>query len=142
MRKQRTENPQYLIRDRLQSRLNFVLQNSGTKKSLTLEKYIGCTSKKLAEWIESQFTKDMSWENKSEWNIDHTRPCASFDLTDDQQAKLCFNWRNLTPLTEVENKSKQHSYEPHDEVEWAHRMRILGYTGELFLLFEKDNASL
>lgn len=138
MRRQRIENPQFLIRDRLQSRLNFVLQNAGTKKSETLEKYVGCSSQKLAEWIESQFTEHMSWDNKSEWNIDHIRPCASFDLTDNEQAILCFNWRNLSPLGETENKSKQHSYEPHDEVEWVRRMRDLGYEGELFLLYEED----
>ena len=84
----------------------------------------------------------MSWENKGEWNIDHIRPCASFDLTDDKRARLCFNWRNLSPLGETENKSKQHSYEPHDGVEWAGRMRELGYDGELFLLFEEGRGVL
>ena len=140
MRNQRAENPQYIIRDRMQSRLNFILQNAGTKKSLTLEKYLGCSSHKLAEWIGSQFAESMSWENKGEWNIDHIRPCASFDLTEEAQAKPCFNWRNLSPLGEIENKTKQGKYEPRHEVGWAKRMRQQGYDGELFLLFEERDG--
>ena len=142
MKKQRAENPQYIMRDRLQSRLKFVLKNAGNKKSDTLEKYLGCSSKELGEWIESQFTNEMTWDNKDTWNVDHVRPCASFDLTDEVQAKVCFNWRNLKPLGESENKSKKDFYEPHDEVEWARRMRELGYDGELFLLFEEGRGGL
>ncbi len=142
MKTQRNENPQFMMRDRLQSRLNFVLQNVGSRKSDTLEKYLGCSSKQLAEWIESQFTKEMSWDNRGKWNVDHVRPCASFDLTDEYQAKVCFNWRNLMPLGEIENKSKQAKYEPHNEAEWSFRMRELGYEGELFLLFEEGNGGL
>ena len=50
--------------------------------------------------------------------------------------------QDLSPLGETENKSKQHSYEPQDEVEWARRMRELGYDGELFLLFEEGRGGL
>ena len=142
MRTQRIENPQYLIRDRLQSRLNYVLQNAGNKKSDHLENYLGCTCEELASWIESQFSAEMNWNNKGTWNVDHVRPCASFDLTDDAQAKVCFNWRNMKPLGEFENKSKKDSYEPHNEVEWAYMMRELGYEGELFLLFEEGRGGL
>ena len=136
MRKQRAENPQYLMRDRLQARLNFVLSNAGEKKSATLEKYIGCTCLELAKHIESQFVRGMHWENKGTWNIDHIRPCASFDLTDFDQAQVCFNWRNLSPLEETANKEKQHQYDRSDEQSWSKRMRDLGYEGELFLIFE------
>jgi hypothetical protein len=136
MRRQRAENPQYLMRDRLQARLNFVLSCAGEKKSATLEKYIGCTCLELANHIEAQFTRGMSWDNKGTWNIDHIRPCASFDLTNLDQAQVCFNWRNLRPLEETTNKEKQHRYDQTDERLWTKRMRDLGYDGELFLKFE------
>lgn len=136
MRKQRAVNPQYLMRDRLQARLNFVLSSSGQKKSATLEKYIGCTCSELATHIQAQFVSGMSWENKGSWNIDHIRPCASFDLTDFAQAQVCFNWRNLSPLDETANKAKQHQYDEADEQSWIKRMRSLGYEGELFLRFK------
>ena len=142
MRDQRKNNPQYAIRDRLQSRLNFALQNAGERKSESLEGYLGISCKDLANWIESQFVDGMSRVNKGTWNIDHIRPCASFDLTEDEQAKLCFNWRNLMPLDEFRNKSKQFEYEPHNELEWAEMVRELGYDGELFLIFEEGNGGL
>ena len=76
MRTLRQENPQYLVRDRIQSRLNTRLKSRGTKKSDTLENYCGCTIKILVVHIESQFKEGMTWENKGEWEIDHIKPCV------------------------------------------------------------------
>ena len=86
----------------------------------------------------------MTWDNWSHdgWHIDHKRPCASFNLVDTEQQRVCFNWRNLTPVWGQENMSKNDDYEPHHEVEWARRMRELGYEGELFLLFEEGRGGL
>jgi len=110
MRTQRNENPQYLIRDRIQSRLNTMLKSRGSKKSDTLENYCGCTIEMLVIHIESQFKQGMTWENKGEWEIDHIKPCALFDLTDDVQAKECFNWSNLQPLWTEENRRKSDKF--------------------------------
>ena len=131
-----------MIRDRIQSRLRFVLNNAGTKKSATLESYVGCTTKELVEHISSFFTDTLNWETRDQWDIDHIRPCASFDLTDDEQAKVCFNWRNLAPLDSFENYSKGDNYEPLDEAAWSYLMRELGYDGKLFLLFEEGRGGL
>lgn len=135
MRNKRIEDPQFLIRDRLQSRLNSVLTMNGSKKSETLERYIGCTCSELVAHIESTFEAEMNWSNKGSWNIDHIRPCASFDLTDINQARLCFNWRNLTCLSTRENKSKQARYRRGDEKAWIVHMRKLGYAGDLYCIF-------
>jgi hypothetical protein len=40
------------------------------------------------------------------WHIDHVKPCASFDLTKDEEIKECFCWKNLQPLLADENISK------------------------------------
>ena len=42
----------------------------------------------------------------------------------------------------TENVYKREEYEPHHEVEWAERMRELGYEGELHLLFEEGRGGL
>ena len=136
MRRLRRESPQIAIRQRLDSRLNYILKKGGNTKQSSLEMILGCSCKDLVKWIESQFTSEMSWENRSQWNVDHIRPCASFDLTDPEQVKTCFNWRNLRPLGEIENKSKQARYSQEDEAAWAETMRELEYKGELFLLFD------
>ncbi len=56
--------------------------------------------------IESKFVDGMSWENRSQWHIDHIRPCANFDLTDIEQQKICFHWSNLQPLWAKDNLRK------------------------------------
>ena len=68
--------------------------------------------------------------------------CASFDLAEEAQCFVAFNWRNYQPMWGLENIEKNDDYEPHHEVEWARRMRELGYDGELFLLFEEGRGGL
>ena len=49
----------------------------------------------------------MNWDNYGEyWHIDHVRPCCTFDFSDPEQQKICFNWRNLAPLRADKNISK------------------------------------
>ncbi len=67
---------------------------------------IGCSIPELMAHLEKQFLPDMTWENRSHWHIDHKRPCASFDLTDPQQQRICFHYTNLRPLWAVDNIRK------------------------------------
>ncbi len=59
--------------------------------------------------------------------------CSGFDLDDERQKRICFNWRNLAPLWGEENIAKSYRYELEDEAEWREYMKLLGYEGELFL---------
>ena len=61
-----------------------MLKSRGTKKSDTLENYCDCAIEMHVINIESQFEEGMNLENKGEWEIDHIKPCALFDLTDDE----------------------------------------------------------
>ena len=68
----------------------------------------------LKQYLEKQFTKGMSWDNygnpngdhTSCWHIDHIKPCASFDLTQEDQQKECFHYTNLQPLWAIDNLKK------------------------------------
>ena len=101
----------YKIRVNLRSRILAAL-NGNSKSASTLE-LIGCTVEFLKEYLASQFQEGMSWDNYSfdVWHIDHIRPCSSFDLTDPQQQKECFDYTNLQPLWAFENMSKGAKYE-------------------------------
>ena len=79
-------------------------------KKISATSLIGCSLDQLKLHIEAQFTEGMTWDNYGEWHIDHIRPCASFDLTDLTQQSECFNFSNLRPLWEHENKSKGGSW--------------------------------
>ena len=87
--------------------------------------------------IESQFTIEMSWDNRGyeTWHIDHIRPCESFDLSDKEQQLVCFNYRNQQPLSAKENLKKRDIYTLKDEKKWVEHMRKSGYEGELFTLY-------
>ena len=46
----------------------------------------------------------MSWDNYgSYWHIDHIRPCASFNLQNEEEQQICFHYSNLQPLTAKDN---------------------------------------
>lgn len=74
-----------------------------TESSLIL---LGCTREHLKKHIESLFVDGMNWLNYGEWEIDHIRPCASFDLSDPKQQKECFHYTNLQPLWKQDNRLK------------------------------------
>ena len=70
---------------------------------------LGCTPDNLIIHLESKFTEGMSWENyggEMGWQIDHIKPCASFDLSDIEQQKKCFHYSNMQPLWAIDNLKK------------------------------------
>jgi hypothetical protein len=81
---------------------------SGVSKSDSTKRLLGCTGVYLREYLKSQFTDGMSWENYGlyGWHIDHIRPCASFDLTNPVQQRKCFHYTNLQPLWAIDNLQK------------------------------------
>ena len=97
-------DPQYRLARSLRGRLSLALKGQ-LKVARTLE-LLGCTLEDLQKHLESQFKDGMTWENYGEWHIDHIKPCASFDLTDPAQQRLCAHYTNLQPLWAAENISK------------------------------------
>lgn len=98
----------YKIRRNLKRRVSLALFNNGLFKEKSILKYIGCDIDFLKNHLEKQFKEGMTWENYGNkgWHIDHIIPCASFDLTDDDQAKKCFHYTNMQPLWWYDNLSK------------------------------------
>ena len=137
-------DPQFKLHCRLNTRVHKALERDGTVKANKTTQLVGCSIKELKDYLQAHWEKGMNWENytKEGWHIDHIRPCASFDLTDNEQQKVCFNWRNLMPMWGQENMEKGDRYEPFDEDEWKQLMRDLGYEGELFLKYEEGNSYL
>lgn len=134
-------DPQFKLHARLNTRIRDVLQKQGTIKSAKTSELIDAPVKEFKEYLSANWEPGMTWDNygRDGWHVDHIRPCASFDLTDEEQQRVCFNWRNLRPMWGSENISKSDNYEAEDEQEWIEMMRELGFTGELFPLFSQPS---
>lgn len=101
--------PQFKIRASLASRMLTALRRvtHGVRKQHGTITLIGCTIPELMSHLEAQFAVGMTWENYGTlWQIDHRKPCSSYDLTDPQQQLECFRWSNLQPLLAVDNIRK------------------------------------
>ena len=102
-RNERKNNEQYRIRKNLNRNLHHVLNNIGKRKNASILTYIGCSIEYLQEHLNS--TKKPNWGD--DLHIDHIIPKTSFDHTNEQEIKKCWNWRNLRYLPAEENMSKK-----------------------------------
>ena len=104
----------FKLRINCRNRIRMALK--GNFKSASTMKLIGCTIDELRSHLESLFEPWMTWENHGVggWDIDHIRPCVSFDLTDPKQQRICCNWSNLQPMEHIENIKKRDKVIPGD----------------------------
>lgn len=97
----------YVFRQNMTSLISKFMRNPG-KGISKAEDYLGCSIQQLRAYIESQFKEGMTWENYGEiWEIDHITPCNSFDLTSEEERKICFHYTNMRPLEWMQNRINQ-----------------------------------
>ena len=101
-------DPKRALRARLRGRVSSAIRSG--KKASTME-LTGCNLDELKEYLGDRFLEGMSWENYGEWHIDHIRPCASFDLTSEEEQKMCFHFTNLQPMWAKENIQKSNKFD-------------------------------
>lgn len=91
----------------IQSRLRASVK-SGRSKGGALFEFLGYSADELKQHIERQFDRRMTWQRfmAGEIHIDHVRPVASFDLSDENQIKECWALPNLRPCWKSENIRK------------------------------------
>jgi hypothetical protein len=95
-RKRQTNN---VISHTLRSRLYDALKNYKGKKYESVLKLLGCTIEEFKSYLEKQFLPEMNWDNHGVvWEIDHIKPCATFDLFKIEEQKQCFHFSNHQPL--------------------------------------------
>ena len=73
-----------------------------TKSSSTID-ILGIDIETYKKWLEYQFTSEMNWLNIE---IDHVKPICMFDVSDDEQLKEAFSWKNTRPLLKQDNRQK------------------------------------
>lgn len=93
-----------LLRARLRARLHKGLARVDLKKARGTAEALGCSFSELRGHIERQFLKGMTWENRSEWHIDHIVPLATAKTEEDVIRLNHFT--NLRPIWAKDNLSK------------------------------------
>lgn len=98
----------FRLLERLRGRVSSVMRAAGVGKTQSFRSLVGCSGPELRAHLESKFTQGMTWDEYGfhGWHVDHIRPCASFDLTDEAQQRECFHYTNLQPMWGVENMRK------------------------------------
>ena len=111
------------------------MKSQGVEKSEHTEAYIHCSFQELRQHIESQFEEGMSLKNMGTkpdgtpgWDVDHRRPCTSFDFENEEEKYMCWHWTNLQPMWHEENIRK-HAY--YDEATFPYKWmgREIGWVG-------------
>lgn len=102
---------QQLLSDYLRSRLYRAVRAQLTDKKdkgrgASAVRDLGCTIAELMLHLEKLFQPGMSWDNYSDWHIDHRSPLAKFDLTDPTQCREACHFSNLQPLWAADNLKK------------------------------------
>jgi len=70
--------------------------------------FFGCNPSNFRKWIEYGFDQNMSWENYATyWQIDHVLCVNLFNMVNDEDQKICFNWRNTRPLKKEINLARE-----------------------------------
>lgn len=108
-KERKNKDPNFRLRLTIRTRVYDALKGRA-KKSASSENLLGCSVDEARKHIESLWTEGMTWDNHGEWHIDHIRPCASFDFTDPDQQRECFNYKNLQPLWKKDNLQKGDKY--------------------------------
>lgn len=101
-------NIQFKLRTIIASRILGVLRRNNAHKRSSTVALLGMSIPDFRHRLESLWSNGMTWNNHGNggWHIDHIQPCSSFDLTDPEQQKKCFNWSNLQPLWWKDNLTK------------------------------------
>ena len=105
-REYRRKNANRRISVSLRNRLNAVLR--GNVKVSSVLALLGCSLNEFKKHFQSKFTEGMSWQKflNGEIHIDHTIPCASYDLSKEAEQRSCFHFSNLQPLWARDNLRK------------------------------------
>lgn len=120
------------------------LRRQGRKKRRHTKDYIGCSFQQLKKHLESQFEEGMSWDNMGTkpdgtrgWDVDHRRPCASFDFENEDEKYMCWHWTNLQPMWHEENIRKLAYY---DEAIFPYKWMGLeiGWVGRIIKTEQSD----
>jgi transposase-like protein len=103
-KKRKESDPLFKFKLQTRSFIHDALRRSVVAKGSSTEQILGCSYQELMQHLEVSFQQGMSWENRSEWHIDHKIPLASAK-TEEDVIRLN-HYTNLQPLWAKDNLRK------------------------------------
>jgi len=101
---------QYLDRKKIAVGLRRWLLMLTLNSKIDFEALTGTTRERFLEYLQAQFTPEMSWFNYGKvWNLDHIVPTSILDQFSQEEKFLCWHYLNTRPTTVKTNKSKSAS---------------------------------
>ena len=94
------------------------------KQKATIE-YLGCSSQDFVSWLSANSSEFTINNHGDTWHIDHVIPLCLFNLENEDEQLLAFNWRNTMPLSCDENLKKGNKI-IHSQIE-MHYKNLLEY---------------
>ena len=87
--------------------------------------YLGTSMQLILAWLQFNFRGDIDWNNYGAyWHIDHVIPIDLWNLDDEAEKMLCFNWKNLMPLEKHANMKKGALCQPPSIFYQEQRLRL------------------
>jgi hypothetical protein len=103
------KDPIFTLKLTIRNRIKQALKKGYKKSSAT--HLLGCSIEEYKKYLEGKFTEKMNWDNYGEyWEIDHIKPCDSFNLELIEEQEKCFNYLNTQPLPVLENRKKSNKF--------------------------------
>lgn len=76
------------------------------KNPNTASEYVNCSGDRLKDWLEFQFTEEMTFDNYGRvWTVDHVVPVYTF-LLGQYPSDIVLNWFNICPVPKKRNLTK------------------------------------
>ena len=114
----------------VRSRIYIALKKNKNKHTI---EYLGCNSEDYLKWLEFNNSNYKLNNRGKEWHIDHVIPLSKFNLDDESEQQLAFNWRNTTALSAKENLEKNNKILP---------LQIENHLNNLIIYHKENNIEM
>jgi hypothetical protein len=107
-------NPLFKLRCNIATLIRMSIKKQGYNKQSKTCEILGCSYEDFKQHLERQFLKGMSWDNRSEWHLDHIYPVS---LAKDEAEIIKLNhYTNFQPMWAAENLIKGNKIIPNTQI--------------------------
>ena len=117
------EDQLYRFRKTLSRSINKSLSKlNGSKNGQSKCDIIGLSIVDFQKYLSDSFSEGMSWENRSEWHIDHILPLSAAKTQ--EEIKMLWHYTNMRPMCAIDNLVKGGKYCPFELEEFFKRRKL------------------